>query len=64
MTLVGAGAGAYAGHELEKNMDKRVNYEVHVRMEDSSVRVFNMPEPVVAVGQRVKIKDGRPVAAG
>ena len=64
MTVVGAGAGAYAGHELEKNMNKNVNYEVHVRMEDNSVRVFQMPEPAVTVGQRVKIKDGRPVAAG
>ena len=64
MTVVGDGAGAYAGHELEKNMDKRVNYEVHVRMEDNSVRVFNMQEPVVAVGQRVKIRNGYPVAAG
>lgn len=64
MTVVGVGAGAYAGHELEKNMDKRVNYEVHVRMEDNSMRVFNMPEPAVAVGQRVKIRNGHPVAAG
>lgn len=64
MTVVGAGAGAFAGHEIEKNMDKRVNYEVHIRMEDNSVRVFNMPDPVVAVGQRVKIRNGHPVAAG
>lgn len=64
MTVVGAGAGAYAGHELEKNMDKRVNYEIHVRMEDNSMRVFNMPEPAVAVGQRVKIRNGYPVASG
>ncbi len=64
MTVVGAGAGAYAGHELEKNMNKQVNYEVHVRMDDNSVRVFHMQEPAVAVGQRVKIRDGHPVAAG
>lgn len=64
MTVVGAGAGAYAGHELEKNMNKQVKYEVHVRMEDNSMRVFQMPEPAVTVGQRVKIRDGRPVAAG
>ena len=64
MTVVGAGAGAYAGHELEKSMNKHVNYEIHVRMDDSSMRVFHVQEPAVAVGQRVKIKDGRPVAAG
>ncbi len=64
MTVVGAGTGAYAGHELEKNMNKQVNYEVHVRMEDNSVRVIRTPDPAVAVGQRVKIRDGHMVAAG
>lgn len=64
MTVVGAGAGAYAGHELEKNMNKKVSYEVRVRMEDDSYRNFHVLQPDVSVGQRVKIRDGRIVHAG
>lgn len=62
MTVVGA--GAYTRHELEKNMNQHVNYEVHVRMDDNNVRIFSTPEPRVAVGQRVRIRDGHLVAAG
>jgi len=64
MTVVGAGAGAYAGHELEKNMNKSVSYEIRVRMDDNSIRTFRVSEPAVGVGQRVKIRDGRLVRAG
>lgn len=64
MTVVGAGAGAYAGHELEKNMNKSVSYEIRVRMDDHSIRTFRTPEPDVGVGQRVKVRDGRLVRAG
>ena len=64
MTVVGAGAGAYAGHELEKNMNKSVSYEIRVRMDDHSIRTFRSPEPDVGVGQRVKVRDGRLVRAG
>lgn len=56
MTVVGAGAGAYAGHEIEKRMDRRVAYEVRVRMEDGSYRTFVQPsEPGFAVGQKVRV---------
>jgi len=64
MTVVGAGAGAYAGHEIEKNMKKNVHYEIRVRMDDRSVRTFTAAGADVGVGQRVRIRDGRPVPAG
>jgi outer membrane lipoprotein SlyB len=64
MTVVGAGAGAYAGHELEKNMKKDLHYEIRVRMDDRSLRTFTTANADVGVGQRVRIRDGRPVPAG
>jgi outer membrane lipoprotein SlyB len=64
MTVVGAGAGAYAGHEVEKNMKKSVSYEIRVRMDDNSYRTFHAAQPDVGVGQRVKIRDGQLVDAG
>ncbi|MCW5575424.1 MAG: glycine zipper 2TM domain-containing protein [Burkholderiales bacterium] len=64
MTVVGAGAGAYAGHEIEKNMNRNVHYEIRVRMDDRSIRTFTAAGADVGVGQRVRIRDGRPVPAG
>lgn len=64
MTVVGAGAGAYAGNEVEKNMKKRVNYEIRVRMDDNTYRSFQSTQPDVGVGQRVKVRDGQLVGAG
>lgn len=64
MTVVGAGAGAYAGHELEKNMKRNVTYEFRVRMDDRSIRTFHSDNPDVGVGQRVTVRDGRLAVAG
>jgi len=64
MTVVGAGAGAYAGHELEKNMKRSVTYEISVRMSDRSIRTFHSDKPDVGVGQRVTVRDGRLAVAG
>ena len=64
MTVVGAGAGAYAGHELEKNMKRSVSYEIRVRMDDRSTRTFRSTQPDIGVGQRVSVRDGRLVVAG
>lgn len=64
MTVVGAGAGAYAGHEVEKTMNKNVSYEIRVRMDDNSYRSFQSTQPDVGVGQRVKVRDGQLVSAG
>jgi outer membrane lipoprotein SlyB len=64
MTVVGAGAGAYAGNEVEKNMKKKVSYQIRVRMDDNSYRTFHSAQPDVSVGQRVKVRDGQLVEAG
>jgi len=64
MTVVGAGAGAYAGNEVEKNMKKKVSYQIRVRMDDNSYRTFHSAQPDVGIGQRVKVRDGQLVGAG
>lgn len=64
MTVVGAGAGAYAGNEVEKNMNKSISYEIRVRMDDNSYRTFHSAQPAVGAGQRVKVRDGQLVSAG
>lgn len=64
MTVVGAGAGAYAGNEVEKNMKRSVSYEIRVRMDDHSIRTFRSSQSDVGVGQRVSVRDGRLVVAG
>lgn len=64
MTVVGAGAGAYAGHEVEKTMKKNVSYEIRVRMDDNTYRSFQSARPDVGVGQRVRVRDGQLVSAG
>ena len=64
MTVVGAGAGAYAGNEIEKNMKRNISYEIRVRMDDQTVRTFRSSQPDVGVGQRVSVRDGRLVVAG
>lgn len=63
MTVVGAGAGAYAGHELERNMKKETSYEIRVRMDDRSYRTLRTAQPGFGAGQRVKVREGRLVRA-
>lgn len=65
MTVVGAGAGAYAGNEVEKNMNKTVSYQVRVRMYDGTYRTFyERSQPAFAVGQKVRVTNNGIVAAG
>ncbi len=64
VTVVGTGAGPHAGHEFGKNMNRNVHYEIRVRMDDRSIRTFTAAGADVGVGQRVRIRDGRPVPAG
>lgn len=62
-TVVGAGAGAYAGHEIEKYAKSAKRYDVAVRMEDGSSRSFSYEkEPGFRVGDKVKVVDGALVA--
>jgi outer membrane lipoprotein SlyB len=54
--VVGAGAGAYAGHEIEKNMNRGVSYQVRVRMHDGTVRTFHeAAQPPYGIGQKVRV---------
>jgi outer membrane lipoprotein SlyB len=65
MTVVGAGAGAYAGHEIEKNMNKSVSYQIRVRMNDGTLRtVYDRTQPALTVGQKVRVTDNGIVTAG
>lgn len=64
MTVVGAGAGAYAGHEIEKNVKRSTQYQIRVRMSDGSDRTFyQQSQPVLGTGQRVRVTEGGLVVA-
>lgn len=59
-TVVGAGAGAAIGTEVERRSKSTTSYVVGVRMNDGTSRSFTYPnEPGVAVGDRVRLVDGR-----
>ena len=59
-TVAGAAGGAYAGHQIEKNRNKVVSYQVIVEMEDGHTRTFTYKEPTsFHMGDRVKIVDHR-----
>jgi outer membrane lipoprotein SlyB len=65
MTVVGAGAGAYAGNEVEKNINKSPSYQVRVRMNDGAVRTFyEATQPSLAVGQEVRVTENGIAALG
>ena len=62
-TVVGAGAGAYAGHQIEKRAKSTESYSVAVRMDDGSTRSFNYEnEPAFRAGDKVKVVEGMLVA--
>lgn len=63
MTILGAAGGAYAGNEIEKNMNRRHAYRVTVRMDDGSYRAVSLSAPPSAsVGDKVRVIDGALVA--
>lgn len=62
-TVLGAGAGAFAGNEIERNMNTRITYQVRVKMSDGSHRNhYQSTPPKLAVGQQVRLSDGRLLA--
>lgn len=64
MTIIGLGGGAYAGHEIEKNMKSTTAYIVKVRMQDGTYRSVTLQsEPEYAVGDHVKVTHGSLTAA-
>jgi outer membrane lipoprotein SlyB len=58
-TILGAGAGAYAGNEVEKNAKKSSYWSVAIRMDNGSTRNFTYTnQPPVHEGERVRLIDG------
>jgi hypothetical protein len=63
--ILGSTAAGGSGHETGDNMKngKGVTYEVRVRMDDRSYRMFRAAQPGFGTGQRVKVREGRLVRA-
>ena len=58
-TIAGAGVGAYAGNQVEKNMKKKTYWAVAIRMDNGTTRNFTYTnKPSVHEGERVKLVDG------
>jgi len=62
-TILGAGAGAYAGNQIEKNVKKKSYWVVSVRLDDGSKQsITSGAKPAFKQGDRVKIVDGKRLA--
>ncbi|HTH94097.1 MAG TPA: glycine zipper 2TM domain-containing protein [Rhodocyclaceae bacterium] len=60
MTIAGAGGGAYAGNEIEKNVKKSSAYQIRIRMNDGTVRTLSQHDvPGVNTGDHVRLSNGR-----
>jgi outer membrane lipoprotein SlyB len=58
-TVAGAAGGAYAGHQIEKNVKSTTRYSVIVSMDDGSVRSFAYDnQPAFQAGAKVKVVNG------
>jgi outer membrane lipoprotein SlyB len=58
-TIAGAGGGAYAGHQVEKNVKKKSTWSVALKMDNGQTRTFTYSsDPAVKEGERVKLVDG------
>ena len=58
-TILGAGAGAYAGNEIEKNRNKKSYWSVSIRMDNGQNRTFTYSsQPTAHQGERVMLIDG------
>jgi outer membrane lipoprotein SlyB len=58
-TIAGAGVGAYAGNQVEKNQKKSTYWAVTIRMDNGATRNFTYTNrPAVNQGERVKLVDG------
>ncbi|HUP28990.1 MAG TPA: glycine zipper 2TM domain-containing protein [Usitatibacter sp.] len=59
-TVVGAGAGAYAGNEIEKSKKSTTSHQVVVKLEDGRTRTFTFKaDTSYKVGDKVKVVDGK-----
>ena len=56
--VIGAVGGAIAGHQIEKNMNKSIQHEITVRMDDGSTRqIMQASADGIDIGDRVKVLD-------
>lgn len=59
-TVAGAVGGGYAGNEVEKRGRTTTSYQVHVRMENGSIRTFPYAQqPGWNTGDHVRVVNGR-----
>ena len=59
-TVVGAAGGAYAGHQTEKNMNKKTQYQVVVKLETGASRTFTYNAATAyKVGDKIKVDGGK-----
>ena len=58
MTVVGAVGGAVAGNQIEKQVKSTIGYEITVRFDDGSSRMFPSNESTWRSGDKVKIVNG------
>ena len=57
-TIIGAGAGAYAGNEVEKNKTRQTYWNVSVKMDNGTTRNYTYGnKPEFQNGDRVKTLD-------
>jgi len=62
-TIAGAGVGALAGNQVEKNKKKKTSWVVKVRLDSGKVQsVTSSAKPAFKQGDRVKIVDGNKLA--
>ena len=58
-TVVGAVGGAVAGNEVEKRMGSTTTYQISVRFNDGSNRVFEeATKPAWRIGDKIKVVNG------
>lgn len=58
-TVLGAAGGAYAGREIEKNVNKSRVFEVVTRLEGGGVQTISFQaDPGFKVGDRVRVENG------
>ena len=59
-TVLGAAGGAFAGHQIEKQVRADKRWEIALRMEDGSLRTLpSEVEPAWRAGDRVRIVEDR-----
>jgi outer membrane lipoprotein SlyB len=60
VTVLGAAGGAFAGHQVEKQVRAEKRWEIGVRLDDGSQRTLSSDvQPAWHAGDRVRIVDDR-----